>query len=142
MTLLAAENDPINSGLAAYFVNCSSSTPRSMCPSRVLGDDHDVGDRLAPGQFVGVVLERADEHDRPLVCRDVRAQVVAVVELGRQAQPEDADELVDRPGGAGAGEDDGVVVGAADRVVDERRASSRSRVVCRPVPLDSVWVLA
>ena len=23
-----------------------------------------------------------------------------------------------------------------------RRASSRSRVVCRPVPLDSVWVLA
>ncbi len=33
----------------------------------VLRDDHDVGDRLAPRQLVGVVLERSDEHDRPLV---------------------------------------------------------------------------
>ena len=30
----------------------------------VLRDDHDVGDRLAPRQLVGVVLERADEDDR------------------------------------------------------------------------------
>ena len=32
----------------------------------VLRDGRDVGDRLAPGQLVGVVLVRADEHDRPL----------------------------------------------------------------------------
>ena len=38
----------------------------------VLGADHDVGDRLAPRQLVGVVLERADEHHGPLVGGDVR----------------------------------------------------------------------
>ena len=32
----------------------------------VLADRDDVGDRLAPGQLVGVVLVRPDEHDRPL----------------------------------------------------------------------------
>ena len=36
------------------------------------------------------------------ICVD---QAVAVVELGRDAQPEDADQLVDRAGRAGAGED-------------------------------------
>ncbi len=33
---------------------------------RVLGDDDDVGDRLAPRQLVRVVLERPDEDDRAL----------------------------------------------------------------------------
>ena len=30
----------------------------------------------------------------------------------------------------------------ADGLADESRASSRNRVVCSPVPEDSVWVLA
>ena len=68
-------------------------------PVGVLADDDDVGDRLAPRQLVGVVFERADEHDRPLVWRDVSAEPVAVLERGRDAEAEDADQLVD---GAGA----------------------------------------
>ena len=64
-------------------------------PVGVLVDDHDVGDRLAPRQLVAVMLERADEHDRPLVGGDLRAQSVTLVELGREAQAEHRDELVD-----------------------------------------------
>ena len=59
-------------------------------PVRVLVDDHDVGDRFTPRQLVAVVLERADEHDRPLVGGDLCAQAVRLVELGREAQPEHA----------------------------------------------------
>jgi hypothetical protein len=55
-------------------------------PVGVLADGDDVGDRLAPGQLVGVVLEGADEDDRPLSRRDLLAQVVAVVEVARDAQ--------------------------------------------------------
>ncbi len=40
----------------------------------VLVDGHDVRDRLPPRQLVGVVLVRADEHDRTLVGRDLVAQ--------------------------------------------------------------------
>ena len=87
---------------------------------RVLRDHHDVRDGLAPGQLVGVVLVRADEHDRPLVRRDRAGQVPAVVELRRHPQPEDADHLVDRAGAAGAAEhDDGLLV-TAHRVPDDR----------------------
>ena len=62
----------------------------------VLADRDDVGDRLAPRQLVAVVLVRPDEDERPLVERDVRAQGVAVVEVVRDPQVEDVDELVDR----------------------------------------------
>ena len=44
---------------------------------------------------------------------------IAVVELGRDAQAEDADELVDRAGATRAGEDHHGVVVAADRVADD-----------------------
>ena len=66
----------------------------------VLADHHHVRDGLAPGQLVAVVLVRADEHDRPLVRRDPRAQVPAVVEVRRDAQVEHVHEPVDRRGGA------------------------------------------
>ena len=85
----------------------------------VLGADHDVGDRLAPGQLVGVVLERADEHDRPLVGGDVGGQRVRVLERRGDAQAEDADQLGDRAGAAGAGEDHRAVVVRADRLVHQ-----------------------
>ena len=89
-------------------------------PVVVLGDDDDVGQRLAPRQLVAVVLVRSDEHDRPLARRDQPGQVVAIVEVGRQADLEAVDELVDRPGRARAGEqDDVVVLGPADRLADD-----------------------
>ena len=61
----------------------------------------------------------------------------AVLEGGRDPQTRDADELVDGAGAPRAGEDDDrlVVPPTASRMI--RRASSRRRVVCRPVPEDS-----
>ncbi len=85
----------------------------------VLADDHHLGDRLAPGELVGVVLVRADEHHRPLACRDLPGELVPVVQAGRDAQLEDADELVHRGGRAGPAEDDQVIVGAADRTMND-----------------------
>ena len=41
----------------------------------VLADHHHLGDRLAPRQLVGVVLVRADEHDRPPGLRDAPAEL-------------------------------------------------------------------
>ena len=85
----------------------------------VLGDDDDVGDRLAPRQLVGVVLERADEHHRPLPGGICCGQVVPVVEVGGEPQVHDADQLVDRAGRARAAEDHARLVVAADGVVDD-----------------------
>ena len=65
----------------------------------------------------------------------VVGQVVAVVELGRDAQAEDADQLVDRAGARRSRRRSRTVSSSpptASRMI--RRASSRSRVVCRPVP--------
>ena len=72
----------------------------------------------------------------------IAPQPVAVVEVGRDAEAEDADELVDR---AGAPEPQKITTVSsspptASRMI--RRASSRNRVVCRPVPEVSVWVFA
>lgn len=83
-----------------------------------LDGDH-IGDRLAPGQLVGVVLERADEHDRAFARRDVLQQVVAVVEVGGQPDVHDADQPIDGSGGARTAEDDARVVVAAHGVVDD-----------------------
>ncbi len=85
----------------------------------VLGDGHDVGDGLAPGQLVRVVLVGADEDDRPLVGRDVRRQPVPLVQVARQPQVEDVDQPVDGAGGARAAEDHDVLGRAADGGVDQ-----------------------
>ena len=47
-------------------------------PVGVLGDRDHVGDRFAPRQLVGVVLERPDEDDRTLAARDVLRQIDSV----------------------------------------------------------------
>ena len=47
----------------------------------VLGDRDDVADGLPPWQFVGVVLERADEHDRALTRWNPLREGVAIVEV-------------------------------------------------------------
>ena len=86
----------------------------------VLGDDHDIGNGLAPRKLVGVVLERADEHDRTFVLWNLSRQVVAIVEIGGDSQVHDADELVDRPGRTGPTEDHARLVVASDRFVNDR----------------------
>ena len=109
-----------SSGRSAWRASSSARWARSMWPSRVLADGHDLGDRLAPGQLVGVVLVGADEDDRPLLGRDDVAQPVAPIEVGGDAQVEDADELVHRGRRARAAEDDGVLVaGGPDRAADD-----------------------
>ena len=65
----------------------------------VLPDRDHVRDRLPPRQLVAVVLVGPDEHDRPLVRRDPRAEIPAVVEVRRETQPEDVNQAVD--GGRG-----------------------------------------
>ena len=67
VTLQAAENEPIFSGRSAYRSSSASQLGLVDVAVGVLGDRHHVGDRLAPGQLVGVVLEGADEDDRPLL---------------------------------------------------------------------------
>ena len=105
----------------------------------VLADGDDVGDRLAPGQLVGVVLEGTDEDDRALAGRDVGAQAVAAVEVGRDAQVEDADELVHGGRGARPAEDDGVLLargahGRPDDVASVLAEARSSAGPCRTIP--------
>jgi len=45
----------------------------------VLRDHHDFRDRLAPRQLVGVMLVRAEEHDRARLARNPAREVVAIV---------------------------------------------------------------
>eukprot|EP00053_Salpingoeca_punica_P014469 m.131571 g.131571 ORF g.131571 m.131571 type:complete len:821 (-) comp16464_c2_seq1:87-2549(-) len=73
-------------------------------------DLDDIGDGLAPGQDVAVVLVWAVEDDGPLVLGDAAAQVVLVAEVVGDADVEHADELVDGSRGARAAKDDGVVL--------------------------------
>ena len=119
VTLEAAENEPIFSGRSAYFSSCSAQLLLVDEPVGVLVDRDDVGDGLAPGDLVGVVLVGAEEHHRTLGRRDVGGQVVLVVEDRRDPQAEDADQLGDRAGAARAGEEhDGVAV-TADGLADD-----------------------
>ena len=88
-------------------------------PVGVLVDRDDVGDRLAPRQLVGVMLERPDEHDRSLVRRDLRGEVVAIIEFGGDPQSHDPDQFVDSTGAARAGKDHDRLVIATNGVADE-----------------------
>src|SRR5690606_38094782 len=89
-------------------------------PVGVFVDGDDVGDGFPPGQFVGVVLEGADEYDGAFGSTHPGPDAVLLVERCWYPQPEYLHEFVDRAGRAAAGEDDdGVVVtvdGAANGV--------------------------
>ena len=85
----------------------------------ILVDGDHVGDGLAPWQLVGVVLIGADEDDRSFRGRDMRAQIEAVVELGRQADAQHAHQLVHRGRRARAAEDDRVLLVGSDRLADD-----------------------
>ena len=71
VTFDAAENDPIFSGRSAWRDELGLERGEVDVAVGVLGDDDDVGDRLAPRQLVRVVLERADEDHRSLFGGDV-----------------------------------------------------------------------
>ncbi len=60
-------------------------------------DHHDVGDRFAPRQLVGVVLVGADEDHRPLRRRNPLRKAPCAVEIGGDAQIEDLDQAVNGP---------------------------------------------
>ena len=119
VTLDAAEKLPIRSGRCRYWMRFSSSRARLTCPSEsssitttsVMDSRHDSSFEWCsngPMKTTG-----------PLLLGDVRREVVAVVEVGGDAQVEDADELVDGAGAARAAEEhEGVVVGP-DGVVDD-----------------------
>jgi len=85
---------------------------------------------------------RSDEDNRSFFGRNGVAQPVSILQLGRNAQPEDADQLVDGPGAARAGEDDDRLGVAADCFQNQRAGVLAEPGGLRPVPLDSVWVLA
>ena len=143
VTLLAARERPDLERPVGVPLQLGGELGLVDVPVGVLADRDDVGDRLAPGELVGVVLEGADEDDRPLGRRDLGGEVVAVVELGRDAQAEDADELVDGRRWCPSPRRSPPCVSSPptwSRMI--RRASSRRRVVCSPVPLASVCVLA
>ena len=89
-----------------------------------------------------MVLEGSDEHHRPLRGRDLVEQPVPPGQAIGQPQFQDADQLADRRGGAGAAEDHQMAGGAADRIVDDLPGVLPSPLVARPVPELSVWVLA
>ena len=79
-------------------------------PVVVFGNRDEVGDRFAPGQFVRMVLVRADEHDRPFGLRDPRSQIEPVVEARRDPELETIDQGVQRAGRARPAEEDDVLV--------------------------------
>ena len=143
VTFEAAENDPISSGRSAYRTSSSRSCARSMWPSRssriitTSAMDSRHGSSLlwcSYGPMNTTGRWSAGIRD---------AQVPAVVEVGRQAQVEHVDERL-----MAAVEPDPQKITAwrsgspPTPSSTRRRASSRKRVVCSPVPDDSVWVFA
>jgi hypothetical protein len=110
--------------------------PQVDMPRRVLADGHDISDGFPPRQLVAVMLVGAHEHDRAFRGRDPLPQVVPLVELCGQPQPEHVHQLVDRTRRAGPREDDRVALrvrtqGLCDDVPcllpEARRLEARAR---------------
>ena len=87
-------------GVAAQFVLELGEIDRA---GGVLADRDEISRRLSPREFVGVVLVGPDEHHRPVPW----------------IQRQQAAQLVDRAGRAGAAEDDHVIFAAVHRLVDD-----------------------
>ena len=128
VTFEAAEKLPIFSGRSAWRRSSCLEVVDVDAPVGVLADRDDLGDRLAPGQLVRVVLVRADEHHRPLARGSEREQPDRAVSIAPvEPEPQKRTTSSGPPSTA--------------RWMT-RRASSRSAVVCRPVADASVCVLA
>jgi hypothetical protein len=98
----------------------------------VLPNRDDVGDRLTPRELVRVVLVRADEDDGPLLCRNRLRELEVVVEPSRNPEPENPQDGVDRPRRSRPAEEDDVVLGTADRLVDQP-----ARILTQPCRLEA-----
>ena len=88
-------------------------------PVGILADDDDVGNRLAPGQLIGVMLVRPYKDNGSLRLRNSRGELETFVQPGRDAQLQNPDQLVHRCRRPGPAEDDQVVIGAADGIPDD-----------------------
>src|SRR5665647_2774155 len=74
-----------------------------------------------------MVFEGSGEHDGAQAGGDAVAEVIGVVQVGGDAQPQDADQLVDRSRASRPGEDDRRVLVPTDRVADDP-----ARVLSKP----------
>ncbi len=110
VTFDAAENDPIRVDRSAMANQLAFEVLEAHVTVGVFVDDDDIGDRLAPRQFVGMVFVRPDEHDRPIRRRDRLGEVIPVVECRRDLQAEHAEQLGDGVGCAAAAEHHRVLV--------------------------------
>ena len=88
-------------------------------PVGVFADDHDVGNRLAPRQLIGVMFVRPHEHDWTLRFRNLRGKTETLIQAGRDPQFQNPDQLIHRCRRPGSAEDDQVIIGAADGVPDD-----------------------
>ena len=88
-------------------------------PVFVLGNFDHVGDGLAPGKFVGMMLVRSDEHHRPFGLGNLPGEAMGPVETRRDADFKDVDQLVDRRRRARAAEDHQIVVAAMNASLDD-----------------------
>ena len=109
---------------------------------RVLVDHDDVGDRLPPGELVGVVFVGSEEHHRPLGGRGSLGRARSGCQPAGRRSSRMATSLFTA---AVAPEPQKItrssaVPPTASRIIG--RASSQQPGVCSPVPELSVWVLA
>ena len=85
----------------------------------ILGDRHHVGNRLPPGNLIGVVFERTDEDHRSIIGGDRIGQVVPIVQRRWHSKAEDPDQPVDGIGRPAAAEHDGMLFGGPDAPTDD-----------------------
>ena len=119
VTFEAAENEPIFSDAVGVGDQLGFQSGQVDVPVGVLGNGDHIGNRLAPRDLVGMVLERPDEDDRALIGGDVLREVVAVVEIGREPKVHDADQLVDCAGRPGPAEDHAGFLVATDGIAND-----------------------
>ena len=85
----------------------------------ILRDRDEIGDGLAPRQLIAVVLEGPDEDDGTLRRGNRGTESITSIEVGRDAQVEDAYQPIDGTGAPTAGEDHAGRVVAVHRVADD-----------------------
>jgi hypothetical protein len=142
VTLLAAEKLPIFSGRASYRCSSASSSARSMWPSASAG----IGTTSAMDSRHGSSLEWCSYG--PMKTTGRRSDGIRTLSWNSSSstegirRPRTPISLSIAPVHPEPAKITTVSSSppTASRMIP--RASSRNRVVCRPVPLDSVWVFA
>jgi len=88
-------------------------------PITVLGNQDHVGDALAPGQFIGMMLVGPDKNHRTFVGRNPLGQAIPGIKILREPQIQNIDELVDGSGRPRAAKNDHVLLRAANGLEDD-----------------------